>query len=47
MTETAKQALAFAKGKEDHGCEVHVRDDIDVNANWEYRRRVPSGSAAK
>ena len=25
-------ALAFAKGKQGHGCEVHVPDDIDVKA---------------
>ena len=32
MIESAKQALAFATGKEDHGCEVHVPDNIDVKA---------------
>jgi putative transcriptional regulator len=32
MIESARQALAFAKGKENHGCEVHVSDDIDVKA---------------
>lgn len=32
MIASARQALAFAKGKEDHGCEVHVPDDIDVKA---------------
>ena len=32
LIESARQALAFAKGKEDHGCEVHVPDDIDVKA---------------
>jgi len=31
MIESARQALAFAKG-EDHGCEVHVPDDIDIKA---------------
>ncbi|HEV3198845.1 MAG TPA: helix-turn-helix domain-containing protein [Bryobacteraceae bacterium] len=31
MIESARQALAFAKGK-DHGCEVHVPDYIDVKA---------------
>ena len=30
MIESARQALAFAKGKENHGYEVHVPDDIDV-----------------
>ena len=30
MIESARQALAFAKGMENHGCEVHVPDDIDV-----------------
>lgn len=32
MIESARQALAFAKGKENHGCEVHVPDDVDVKA---------------
>jgi len=26
----AKQALAFAEGKKDHGCIVHIPDDINV-----------------
>ena len=26
----AKQALAFAKGKKDHGCIVHIPDEINV-----------------
>jgi hypothetical protein len=32
MIENARQALAFANSKQDHGCEVHVPDNIDVNA---------------
>jgi putative transcriptional regulator len=32
MIESARQALAFAKGREKHGCEVHVPGDIDVKA---------------
>lgn len=32
MIESARQALAFAEGLEDHGCEVHVPSDIDVRA---------------
>ena len=32
MIEGARQALALAKGEENHGCEVHVPDDIDVKA---------------
>ena len=32
IIESARQALAFAKGKENHGCEAHVPDDIDVKA---------------
>jgi putative transcriptional regulator len=32
MIESAKQALAFAKGHDNHGCEVHIPDDIDVKA---------------
>lgn len=32
MIASAKQALAYAKGEADHGCEVHVPDAIDVKA---------------
>lgn len=32
MIESARQALAFAKGSPDHGCLVHVPDDVDVKA---------------
>ena len=32
MIESAKQALAFAKGDPAHGCTVHVPDDIDVKS---------------
>ena len=32
MIESARQALAFARGRGDHGFEVHVPDDIDVKA---------------
>ena len=32
MIESAKQALAFAKGKANHECVVHVPDEIDVKA---------------
>lgn len=32
MIASARQALAFAEGKEGHGCEAHVPDDIDVRA---------------
>jgi len=32
MIDSARQALAFAKGKENHGCEVHIPDGIDVRA---------------
>jgi putative transcriptional regulator len=32
MIEGARQALAFAEGREDHGCAVHVPDEIDVKA---------------
>ena len=53
---SAKEALAFAKGRQNHGCEVHVPNDIDVKAireslskrtleHWEHGRRVPSGPA--
>jgi putative transcriptional regulator len=32
MIESARQALAFAKGKPNHGCVVHVPERIDVKA---------------
>ncbi len=32
MIESARQALAFAKGDEGHGCEAHVPAEIDVRA---------------
>jgi putative transcriptional regulator len=32
MIASAKEALAFAKGRQNHGCEVHIPDDIDVKA---------------
>lgn len=32
MIESARQALAFAGGGDDHGCVVHVPDEIDVKA---------------
>ena len=32
MIESARQALAFAKGERNHGCEVHVPEAIDVKA---------------
>ena len=46
MIESAKQALAFATGKEDHGCEVHVPDNIDVKAIRE-RISLSQGEFAK
>lgn len=30
MIESAKQTLAFAQGRENHNCVVHVPEDIDV-----------------
>lgn len=30
IIKSAKQALAFAEGKKDHGCTVHIPDEIDV-----------------
>ena len=30
MIRGAKQALAFAQGKEDHGCIVHIPEEINV-----------------
>jgi putative transcriptional regulator len=32
MIQSARQALAFAKGQNSHGCVVHVAADIDVKA---------------
>jgi putative transcriptional regulator len=32
MIDSARQALAFAKGKPSHGCVVHVPGEIDVKA---------------
>lgn len=32
MIQSARQALAFAEGRKDHGCEVHVPENIDVKA---------------
>ena len=32
MIESARQALAFAKGEARHGCVAHVPDEIDVKA---------------
>ncbi|HLY19054.1 MAG TPA: helix-turn-helix domain-containing protein [Bryobacteraceae bacterium] len=32
MIESAGQTLAFAKGRKNRGCEVHVPDDVDVKA---------------
>ena len=32
MIESARQAVAFAKGEKNHACEVHVPNDIDVKA---------------
>src|SRR5260370_561022 len=46
MIESARQALAFAKGKENHGCEVHVPDDIDVKALRE-KISLSQGEVAK
>jgi putative transcriptional regulator len=46
MIESARQALAFAKGKESHGCEVHVPEDIDVKAIRE-RIYLSQGEFAK
>ena len=33
MIESARQALAFAKGETTHGCEVHVPAEIDVKSS--------------
>jgi putative transcriptional regulator len=32
MLRGVKSALAFAKGEKDHGCIVHIPDEIDVKA---------------
>ena len=30
ILKSAKQALAFAEGEKDHGCAVHIPEEIDV-----------------
>ena len=30
IIKSAKQALAFAEGKKDHGCAVHIPEEINV-----------------
>jgi putative transcriptional regulator len=30
IIKSARQALAFAEGKQDHGCVVHIPDEINV-----------------
>ncbi len=42
MIETAKQALAFAEGKKNHGCEVHVPEEVDVKS---VRKRIALSQA--
>src|ERR1700676_1449333 len=42
----AKKAPAFPKGRQNHGCEVHVPDDIDVKAIRE-RISLSQGEFAK
>ncbi len=32
MIRSAKQALAFAEGKKDHGCVVHIPEEINVRS---------------
>jgi putative transcriptional regulator len=32
MIKSARRALDFVKGEENHGCEAHDRDDIDMKA---------------
>ena len=46
MVASAKEALAFAKGLQNHGCEVHVPNDIDVKAIRE-RISLSQGEFAK
>jgi putative transcriptional regulator len=46
MIESARQALAFAKGEPGHGCEVHVPETIDVKAIRE-RISLSQGEFAK
>lgn len=29
---SAKEALAFAQGREPHGCQVHIPEEVDVKA---------------
>ena len=46
MIASAREALAFAKGRQNHGCKVHVPDDIDVKAIRE-RISLSQGEFAK
>jgi hypothetical protein len=43
IIESARQALAFAKGEDNYGCEVHVADEIDVSL----RKLKKQGSKTK
>jgi hypothetical protein len=48
MIESATQALAFARGEEDNGCEVNIPGEIDVKAIRErfhyLKESLPSSS---
>ena len=46
LIESAKQALAFAQGKPNHGCVAHVPEEIDVKAIRE-RISLSQGEFAK
>lgn len=46
MIASARQALAFAKGRAGYGCVVHVADEIDVKAIRE-KMSLSQGEFAK
>ena len=46
MIASAKEALAFAKGRQNHGYEVHIPNNIDVKAIRE-RISLSQGEFAK
>lgn len=46
MIESARQSLAFAKGEENHGCEVHVPEDTPATVTPHTPKTLSSETAA-
>jgi hypothetical protein len=44
MIESARQALAFAEGRENHVCMAYIPEDIDLKTIWEKTINVSAGS---